>query len=300
MNDPKKLTPNIKWIGGKARSTHLLLPLLPKHHAYVEVFGGAGALILAKAPGKVDVYNDLDSGLVSFYRTLRDPASFAAFSRALALTPFSREEWRAAKNAYPTCTDEIERARLFFILARQSFGGDFAHSWGYAAEETARGMSKEVSAWLSAIDRLPEIVARFQAIQIEHDDWRKIIARYDRPETLFYLDPPYVNGSRKDRGTKYRCELTDLDHAELVDAALLTVGRVLLSGYASPLYTPLEQAGWTTLAFAKTCTVAGRTKQNGYLGVGSTQAAQAREERLWLNYNPPGALPAGLAYVEGR
>jgi len=56
-----------------------LLPLIPKHHTYVEVFGGAANLLLAKEPSAVEVYNDIDSGLVNFFRVIRDKDKFKRF-----------------------------------------------------------------------------------------------------------------------------------------------------------------------------------------------------------------------------
>ena len=53
-------------------------------------------------------------------------------------------------------------------------------------------MAAAVSGWLSAIDMLPEIAQRLIRVQIECNDFRKVINTYDTQETFFYLDPPYV------------------------------------------------------------------------------------------------------------
>ena len=81
------------WTGGKARLVHRLLPLLPQHEAFCELFGGSGALLFSKRPVAVEVYNDLDAGLVGFFRVLRDPAQFDFFSHKVQLTPYSRQEY---------------------------------------------------------------------------------------------------------------------------------------------------------------------------------------------------------------
>lgn len=69
----------ICWFGGKGLMVSKLLPLIPPHHIYVEVFGGGASLLFAKEPSPVEVYNDIDSGLVNFFRVLRDPEKFARF-----------------------------------------------------------------------------------------------------------------------------------------------------------------------------------------------------------------------------
>lgn len=73
-----ELKPPLKWYGGKQYLASKLVHLIPPHHTYVEVFGGAAALLFAKPPelSQIEVLNDIDSGLINFYRVLRDPAKF--------------------------------------------------------------------------------------------------------------------------------------------------------------------------------------------------------------------------------
>lgn len=109
-------------------------PLIPKHKIYVEVFGGGAQLLFAKPPSSVEVYNDLDSGLVNFFRVLRDEKSFAEFQRKVSLLPYSREEFDTFKERYKNdaIESQVERAVAFFVLAKQCFGAFFARSWGYS------------------------------------------------------------------------------------------------------------------------------------------------------------------------
>jgi len=98
-------------------------------------------------------------------------------------------------------------------------------------------MGECVSRWLSTVDRLPEIAERLLRVQIEHNDWRIVLKTYDGPDTLFYLDPPYVPETRS--AGKYTHELTLSDHSELVERMLALKGKVILSGYSHPIYEPL-------------------------------------------------------------
>src|SRR5690242_14460533 len=81
------------WYGGKGALAPLLVSLLPVHEVYCEVFGGSGALLFAKPPSRLEVFNDLDSGVVQFFRVLRNPQQAEALQRALTLTPYAREEY---------------------------------------------------------------------------------------------------------------------------------------------------------------------------------------------------------------
>ena len=98
-------------------------------------------------------------------------------------------------------------------------------------------------------------------VQIEHDDFRKIIERYDTPETFFYLDPPYVHSTRKQG--EYRYEMTDEDHCQLVDMLLSIKGKAMLSGYQNEIYKKLEKYGWKRLDFETVCHAAGCTRDTG-------------------------------------
>ena len=104
------------WYGGKFSHLDWLLPLLPTCHHYCEPFAGSGAVLLNRAPSAIETYNDLDGEVVNFFRILRDKSDEIA--KAIALTPFSREEFASACTLDPAVTD-VERARRFYIRARQ-------------------------------------------------------------------------------------------------------------------------------------------------------------------------------------
>jgi len=109
----KTLMPPFPWMGGKVWLAKRLAENLPQHHTYVEVFGGAAALLLAKPPSPVEVYNDIDSGLVNFFRVLRDEEKFKRFMRMVTLTPYSREEYNAARERWRDVENDVERAYLW-------------------------------------------------------------------------------------------------------------------------------------------------------------------------------------------
>jgi DNA adenine methylase len=263
-----------------------LLKLIPPHKVYVEVFGGGASLLLTKEPSPVEVYNDIDGDLVNLFRVLRDEEKFQRFYRLVCLTPYSREEYNFCRQTLEDCQDDVERAYRFFVLARQSFGGRVFAGWGFSVTENARGMAGACSSWLNAIEKLPEFHARIMRVQIEHNDFRKIIPAYDTPETFFYCDPPYVPDVRRLKQA-YRYEMTLDDHKDLVDLLLRVRGKAMLSGYRHEVYEPLEKAGWKRIDFPTACHVVGRTRYTKILGEGSALRMQPRVESVWLNYEPP-------------
>jgi len=270
------------WMGGKFLISRKIVDVLPKHRIYVEVFGGAANLFIIKAPSPVEVYNDIDSGLVNFFRVLRDPEKFQRFYEQMCFMPFSREEYDFCKETWEKETDDVMRAVKWYVVARQSFGGQFASNWGYSIKNSWRGMSQVTSRYFSAIEMLPDIAARFLMAQIEHDDFRKVIPRFDTEETLFYCDPPYVPSTR--RSGEYRHEMTEQDHEELVDILLSIKGMAILSGYPNPIYERLERAGWFKKDFSIPCGMVGRTKRTGLQGEGALKR-QYRTDCVWFSPN---------------
>ena len=270
----------IQWFGGKGKMIRKILPLFPPHHTYVEPFGGAASLLFAKPPSPVEVYNDLDSSLVHFFRTLRDPEQFNQFHRLVSSTPYAREEYNYCRDTWSEC-DDVERAYRWFVVARMSFSGRFGAGWRSIVTASRRGMASTCSAWLSIVDLLPQIHARLMRVQIEHSDWRIVLDRYDTPETLFYLDPPYVSETRRSGG--YAHEMTLEDHQDLVDVLLQLRGKVILSGYAHQVYDSLETSGWQRHDWQTVCSAAGRTRATGIQGEGAALAMQARTETAWVS-----------------
>jgi DNA adenine methylase len=274
----------VQWFGGKGAQVNNLLPLFPEHRIYVEPFGGGASMLLAKQPSPIEVYNDLDSGLVTFFRVLRDKRQFREFLRMASLTPYSREEHSFCLETWESAKSVVEKAYKWFVAARSNFSGIFPNSWGYTVTQSSRGMAGSVSRWLGAVERLPEVALRLLQVMIEHDQGHKVVSRFDTEETFFYCDPPYVPETR--RGGEYRHEMTAADHEELVGTLVECKGKVLLSGYDSPIYDRLVKLGWWKRSWEANCRAAGRTRRSGLLGAGAC-AKQKRTETVWANYPLP-------------
>lgn len=262
-----------------------LLPLIPAHKTYVEAFGGAASMLFAKRPSEVEVYNDIDSDVVNFFRVLRDREKFERFREMVTLTPYSREEFLFCLNTLESTEDEVERAYKFFVVVRQSFGA-MGRTWGYVVTTSIRGMAKLNSNWLSAIENLDAVYERFMRVQIEHNDFRKVLLCYDSENTFFYLDPPYLATTRKYLNL-YKHEMSNEDHKELIEIITNLRSKVLISGYDNELYSELDRRGWQRKEWETACMMAGRNRNNKIIGEGAAKAKVPRKEVVWFNYNPP-------------
>ena len=258
------------WYGGKFSHLGWLLPLLPKCHHYCEPFSGSGAVLLNREPSPVETYNDLDGNVVHFFKVLRD--HHEELMRACALTPFSREGYYEAIYGSEAGITEVERARRFFVRARQTRMGLAQTAalcrWANCKEDSRGGMSSAVARWLGGVEGLGEVAERLLRVQIENRPAVDLIQLYDSPTTLFYCDPPYVHSTRSDCNT-YAFEMDDEQHRELAAALNSIQGQAAVSGYRCDLMDELFK-GWQRYDAP--------ARQ-----IASTKAM--RRECLWANYD---------------
>lgn len=210
----------------------------------MEPFGGGASVLLRKPPSTYEVYNDLDSEVVNFFRVLREQEE--EFFRAVALTPFSREEAREARNIVG---DPVERARRLYILCGQTFGAGTTKSatgWRFGKRKISSRWDPPAT-W-QKVDHLEEVISRLQLVQIENGAALDVIPRFDTKNTLFYVDPPYLFSTRTVHTIRkgYTHEMTDEEHWNLSITLNQVEGMVVLSGYKSPLYGEFYP-GWTTV-----------------------------------------------------
>jgi DNA adenine methylase len=261
------------WYGGKFSHLNWLLPLLPQTTHYCEPFGGSAAVLLNREPSPVETYNDIDSEVVNFFRVLREEQE--ALIQAIGLTPFSREEFELAISQPAQDIADLERARRFFVRARQVRSGlaQTASSgrWANCLLTSRAGMGGAVSRWLGSVEGLSEIVQRLLRVQIENAPAIDVIKRYDSEETFFYCDPPYAHGSRGD-DQAYSYEMTDEQHRELAHVLHNVRGKVALSGYHCDLMFELYPDWQYIQADPKNCHT----------------SKQLRTEVLWVNYELEG------------
>jgi len=269
LSRPKKLIA-FGWYGGKFSHLDWLLPLLPECTHYCEPFAGSGAVLLNRQPSPVETYNDLDGEVVNFFRVLRQEKE--RLTEAIALTPFSREEFALACELDPGLTD-FERARRFFVRARQVRTGLAQTAslgrWANCKNTSRAGMSGVVSRWLGGFENLEWIAERLLRVQIENRPALETIELYDSAETLFYCDPPYVHATRGDSNA-YGFEMTNAEHAALAQTLNAAQGLVAISNYDCELMNDLYPAPtW-------------RKHVSPEKTIHSTK--DKRQEVLWVNY----------------
>jgi len=217
----------------------------------------------------VETYNDIDGDVVNFFRMLRDRHD--DLIRSIALTPFSREEFHRAISGSVQGISDLERARRFYIRARQARTGLAQTAtlgrWANCKNTSRAGMAGVVSRWIGGLEALEEIAGRLLRVQIENRPALEVIRLYDSADTLFYCDPPYLHETRGD-SKAYGFEM-DLDqHRELAQTFEKCRGKIALSGYRCDTMDTWYKEWRRFDAPVKQC----------------HSIKQLRQECLWMNY----------------
>lgn len=176
--------PIISWVGGKRRLAKQLLPLFPEHKCYVEPFCGGAALFFRKDASKVEVINDINGELINLYRVVKN--HLEEFVRQFKWALSSRQIFEWEKATPVEVLTDIQRAARFYYLQNMAFGAK--------VEGQTFGTATTAPVGINLL-RLEETLSiahlRLARTTIEHLGWVECIEKYDRPHTLFYLDPPY-------------------------------------------------------------------------------------------------------------
>ncbi|WP_088363918.1 DNA adenine methylase [Bacillus cereus] len=237
LNSPVKHTKEvhspIRWFGGKHYLAKDIIPLMPKHHCYVEPFAGGGHVLTQKEKSKVEVWNDIDASLINFLMTLRGRKE--ELTQALETLPTSRfltELWLKE----PMPEDSFEKAVRWYYLLRQTIVPTNNQKSGWRAGK----IKNTAFDFQNSVQRLNDFEKRIRGVMIECLDFRELIRKYDSPQTFFFIDPPYVG-----REGFYKGGFSASDHRELAELLRNIKGKALVSYYPDPLVNELYK-GWRT------------------------------------------------------
>ncbi|MUP44873.1 DNA adenine methylase [Gramella sp. BOM4] len=268
MSDLKPLIA-FNYFGGKYTWLTELFKYAPNHDYFLDLFCGSMAFTLNKKPSLMDTANDMDGDIFNFFSVLRDQPD--ELIRVLQLTSVSRLEYDSVFPINEEGISKVERARRFFVRCRMSFqGSGIKSSTGFntCVKTSESGLSKNVAKFLSAVDKLPQVVSRLKRIQFENKDYRDIIDKFSGSEYFIYVDPPYELRTRNYKKW-YNHEFTDNDHRELAEKLKSSDAKIMISHSLSAMYKELY-SDWNFI----------QLPSRGY----SMKNGKKTEECIWINY----------------
>lgn len=259
-----------RYPGSKWSIARWIISHFPENYekmVYLEPFAGSGAVFFNKHPGVVETINDIDSDIVNLFYVLRNHP--AELKEALFLTPYSREEY---DKSFEPADDPIEKARRYMVKTTQAIGAKLNGKCGWRNHKQTN-IGGTACKWAGITETIDAAASRLRGsttnlVQIEHMDALKLIGRYNSPEDLIYLDPPYVRASRKS-GALYRHEMDDEQQVQLLKLISTSRAKIIISGYHNDLYDWYLQDWETDSTMCRTT---------------STEKA---EEVIWMNYKAP-------------
>lgn len=221
LDSIKPVSPPVAYIGGKRLLARRIVPMLSQieHTLYAEPFVGMGGIFFRRtSKPKAEVINDVSGDVVTFFRMLQ--RHYTPFLEMLRYQLTTRKDFERLVSLRPETLTDLERAARFLYLQSITFGGKVSgRTYGVNYD---RGAPFDVTRLRPLLD---DVSARLSGVSIECLDWRDFIRRYDRPQSLFFLDPPYW-GCETDYGKDV---FSREDFAELADCLKALKGRFLMT-----------------------------------------------------------------------
>lgn len=191
-NDYDKVVKSpFKWVGGKSRLRKHIVPLIPEHSCFVDLFAGAGWVLFGKPASwsEVEVLNDRDQDLITFFRVVKENPEelIASFEWELV----ARAEFERLASLDATLLTDIQRAHRFYYLIMAGWGGELAYPRFQTSITDGGHGNRLFGAIKNLRTRLEPIHHRLSTVIIENLDWQDCLKQYDSSKTVFYVDPPY-------------------------------------------------------------------------------------------------------------
>lgn len=253
----------MKYPGSKWGIAKWIIDFFPEHHSYLEPFFGSGAVLFNKSRSHIETVNDLDDNVVNLFDWIKqDPERLA---HEIYYTPYARQVYEDAFALVPT--DSLGKAVNFYIRLEMGHGyRTNGEKVGWKNDIQGRERAYAAQYWCELPRRIMQASERLRGVQIENKPAIELMERFNYPNVLIYLDPPYVLSTR--RGKQYKHELDIKGQKELLEAVLAHKGPLLISGYDNELYNDYLK-GWhreETICYSQVCS--------------------RKREVLWMNFEP--------------
>lgn len=257
----------LKYPGSKWSMTDWIISNFPigyENMTYLEPYAGSLAIFFNKNRSQIETINDLDNNIINLFEVIREQPE--ELKRAIKYTPWARQEY---KNSYEMTGNKLEDARRFLVRCWQAIGTKTSDITGW--RNNIKPSDTGASRWTRLDKSIDDAAKRLQnyknfLVQIENMHAVKLIKRYNRPYVFIYCDPPYLLSTRSNR--IYKCEMTDNDHIELLQALLEHTGPVMISGYINEIYSEMLK-GWSVQTNISNC-----------------EMGKSATEVIWMNYEP--------------
>lgn len=262
-----------KYPGSKWSIADWIIQHFPEHHSYLEPFFGSGAILFNKKRSPIETVNDLDGYVTNLFSWIRDDPEQLA--RMVYWIPYARDSY---DRAIKICKDELHvMDKAQSLVCAAAFCAKTMMGYGFRTNESKVGFKRDIqgreaayaaNGWKNLPDKILKSAERLRGIQIENRPAVKLIQEFRFQNVLIYADPPYVLSARSCQRAMYKHEMTDDDHAELLEELSRHPGPVVISGYASKLYDDLLRNWYREEIRVR------------------DQIGNKKQEVIWMNFEP--------------
>lgn len=170
------------WYGGKLIHLPYILPYIPSHDYYTDVFGGMAPILLNKPISLYEVYNDVNSQLVNLWIAIQNSYDYLMNRCDFSIT--SRQLWD--EYAIPTGDPKEDAYRFLYRItcSYSAIGTQFRGIGDAHTMKTFRGLR----------ERIGKIHYRIEKVLFENQDFHQLLPRVDKDRAFWYIDPPYFKG----------------------------------------------------------------------------------------------------------
>lgn len=189
MEPVAPVSPVAPYLGGKKQLAATIIARIDAipHKTFAEPFIGMGGVFFRRRfKPKAEVINDLNGEIINLFRILQ--RHYPQFIDCMKFQVSSRREFERLRACDAGALTDLERAARFLYLQRHAFAGQQGGVFGVSPDRPARFDLSQLEPMLA------DVHDRLSGVTFENLDWSDFITRYDRAETLFYLDPPYFGG----------------------------------------------------------------------------------------------------------
>ena len=226
------------YYGGKQRMLKYILPNIPPCQLYCEPMVGGGAVFISKQRSPVEIINDLDGMIATFYRVMK--RDFERLRKKVEETLYDRKTHKYALfiRQFPHDYDDLHIAWAFFVLTAVGFSGTLNSFGCYSKGTKARTLENKKKMFTR------ELMHRFEGVQIESMDGHTLIKRRDGLDTFFYVDPPYPE-THQSHYAGYTMEM----FTQLLDILKGIEGKFMLSCFPNDtLDRYIKKYGWSVIS----------------------------------------------------
>lgn len=263
----------ITYYGGKQSLVSTIIPIIPAHRVYCEPYFGGGAVFFAKKKSYLEVINDIDDRIITFYEVCQDEALFEKLQKKIKNTLDAERVFLKAHKIW--CqggknTNKIDVAWAVWLLCNMGFSGSPEGGWKWDNGTSGSHAGIVMDNYRNRFTY--KVHERMKHVQISCRDALKVIRQRDTENTFFFLDPPYP-GSNQKHYSGFNFD----DLKQLLEILTTVKGKFLLCNFSSPMLDNyIERMGWLTIVKDMPLIVANRIKGR----------VKRKQEVMVLNYKP--------------